>query len=132
MPEGTNVQVLRRHGFDELADWAENPVLAPDYARQSQYWASVLSAPVYRDFAEWEPRHAREFQFDPEPDPELPEADLPVLRDIFVDYPAVVCLNTSTISVPPACLPMRANTEMRPNQPTTGGRSRVHFLLNGT
>ena len=53
MPPDTNVQVLRRHGFDELADWAENPVLAPAYARQSQYWASVLSPPVVPDFAEW-------------------------------------------------------------------------------
>ena len=85
-----------------------------------------------RDFQQPEFDPAREFEFDPEPDPELPEADLPVLRDIFVDYPAVVCLNTRTILAPPACLPTRANTEMRPNQPTTGGRPRVHFLLNGT
>ena len=79
MPQDSNVHVLRHHGFDELADWAENPVLAPDYARQSQYWASVLLAPVYRDFAEWEPRDAREFQFDAEDEAELPEADLPFL-----------------------------------------------------
>ena len=68
---------------DELADWAENPVLAPDYAWQSQYWYLVLLAPVYRDWAEWEPRDARDFQFDPEPDPELPEPDLPFLFPLF-------------------------------------------------
>ena len=32
MPQDSNVHVLRHHGFDELADWAENPVLAPEYA----------------------------------------------------------------------------------------------------
>ena len=62
-----------------LADWAENILIAPRYARQSQYWASVLSAPVLPDFAEWEPRDAREFEFDAEDEAELPEADLPFL-----------------------------------------------------
>ena len=114
MPQDGNVQVLRHHGFDELADWAENPVLAPDYARQSQYWASVLLAPVYRDFAEWEPRDAREFQFDAEDEAELPEADLPLLVPVFGTIPAAVFLNTSTSSSPPACLPTRANTGIRP------------------
>ena len=39
---------------DVLADWAENVLIAPAYARQSQYWASVLSLPVIPDFAEWD------------------------------------------------------------------------------
>jgi len=132
MPAQTNADVLRAHGFDELADWAENPVLAPDYARQSQYWASVLLAPVYRDFAEWEPRDAREFQFDPEPDPELPEADLPFLFPLFGVAAAVVCRNTPKISPPPVPWEMPPRAEMRPNHPTTGDRSRVHFLLDST
>ena len=123
---------MRRDGLHVLADWAENIVIAPAYARQSQYWASVLSAPVIPDFAEWEMRDAREFEFEPEAEAELPEADLPVLRDIFLDYPAVVCLNTNTISAPPACSPTRANTELRPNEPALRGGTRVHFVLNGT
>ena len=132
MAQGSNVQVLRHHGFDELADWAENPVLAPDYARQSQYWASVLLAPVYRDFAEWEPRDAREFQFDAEDEAELPEADLPFLFPLFGVAAAVVCRNTPKISPPPVPWEMPPRAEMRPNHPTTGDRSRVHLLLNGT
>ena len=131
MPQDSNVHVLRHHGFDELADWAENPVLAPDYARQSQYWYSVLLAPVYRDFAEWEPRDAREFQFDAEDEAELPEADLPLLVPVFPATPAVVSLNTSKNYPPPVPWQTRAKAEMRPNQPTTGGRSRVHFVLMG-
>ena len=77
-------------------------------------------------------RDARECDFEAEAEAELPEADLPVLRDIFLDYPAVVCLNTNTISAPPACSPTRANTEMRPNEPALRGGTGVHFVLNGT
>ena len=44
MPPDTNADVLRRHGLDVLACWCENILIAPRYARQSQYWASVLSA----------------------------------------------------------------------------------------
>ena len=132
MPAQTNANVLRAHGFDELADWAENPVLAPDYAQQSQYWSSVLLAPVYRDWAEWEPRHARDFQFDPEPDPELPEPDLPFLFPVFAAAAAVSRRNTTKIPPPPVPLEMPPRAEMRPNHPTTGDRSRVHLLLNGT
>ena len=130
MPAQTNANVLRAHGFDELADWAENPVLAPDYARQSQYWASVLLAPVYLDFAEWEPRDAREFQFDAEDEAELPEADLPFLFPLFGVAAAVVCRNTPKISPPPVPWEMPPRAEMRPNHPSTGDRSRVHFLLD--
>ena len=53
MAPETDADVLRRHGLDVLADWAENILIAPRYARQSQYWASVLSAPEMREFAEW-------------------------------------------------------------------------------
>jgi len=130
MPQDSNVHVLRHHGFDELADWAENPVLAPDYARQSQYWTSVLLAPVYRDFAEWEPRDAREFQFDAEDEPELPEADLPFLFPLFGVAAAVVCRNTSKISPPPVPSEMPPRAELRPNHPSTGDRARDHFLLD--
>ena len=128
----TDADILRRHGLDVLADWSENVLIAPRYTRQAQYWASVLSAPVYRDFAEWEPRDAREFQFDAEDEAELPEADLPFLFPLFGVAAAVVCLNTARISAPPACCPTRANTEMRPNEPALGGGARVHFLLNST
>ena len=70
---------MRRHGPHMLADWAENILIAPAYAHQSQYWASVLSAPVLPDFAEREMRDAREFEFEAEDEAELPEADLPFL-----------------------------------------------------
>ena len=132
MPPDTDADVLRRHGLHMLANWAENILIAPAYARQSQYWASVLSAPVYRDFAEWEPRHAREFQFDPEPDPELPEPDLPFLFPVFGVAAAVSRRNTTKIPPPPVPLEMPPRAEMRPNHPTTGDRSRVHFLLDST
>ena len=92
MPPDTNADVLRRHGLDELADWAENPVLAPAYARQSQYWASVLSAPVIRDFAEWDTNDAREFQFEPE----LPFGDVPA---VFPFVPAAGICGHSCCSV---------------------------------
>ena len=132
MPSDTDVQVLRRHGLHELADWAENPVLAPAYARQSAYWLSVLGEPAMRDFQQPEFDPAREFEFDPEADPELPEADLPVLVPVFGEIPAVVCLNTDRISAPPACFPTRANKEMRPNEPALRGGTGVYFVLNGT
>ena len=132
MPQDTNVQVLRHHGFDELADWAENPVLAPDYAWQSQYWASVLLAPVYRDWAEWEPRDAREFQFEDEDEAELPEADLPFLFPVFGVAAAVVSLNTTTNSPPLVPWEMLPHAEMRPNEPALGGGAGVRFLLNST
>ena len=132
MPQDGNVQVLRHHGFDELADWAENPVLAPDYARQSQYWASVLLAPVYRDFAEWEPRDAREFQFDAEDEAELPEADLPFLFPLIGVAAAVVCVNAKKNYPPPVPWQTRPHAQLRPNHYTTRGRSRVHSGLIGT
>ena len=128
----TNADVLRAHGLLVLADWAENALIAPKYARQSQYWASVLWEPEIPEFAEWPMEGARGLEFDAEDEAELPEADLPLLVPVFGAIPAVVLLNTSKISAPPACLPTRANTEMRPNHPTTGGRSRVHFLLDST
>jgi len=130
MPQDSNVHVLRHHGFDEMADWAENPVLAPDYAQQSQYWYSVLLAPVYRDWAEWEPRHAREFEDEDEDEAELPEADLPFLFPLFGVAAAVVCRNTSKISPPPVPSEMPPRAELRPNHPSTGDRARDHFLLD--
>ena len=115
MQNGTNADVLRRHGLLVLADWAENALIAPRYARQSQFWASVLSEPEIPEFAEWPMEGARGLEFDAEDEAELPEADLPLLVPVFGAIPAVVFLNTSTISAPPACLPTRANTGMRPN-----------------
>ena len=51
-------------GLLVLADWAENILIAPRYARQSQYWASVLSAPEIPEFAEWPMEGARGLNFD--------------------------------------------------------------------
>ena len=116
-----------------LADWAENALIAPRYAHQSQYWASVLSEPEIPEFAEWPMEGARGLEFDAEDEAELPEADLPLLVPVFPRaIPAVVFLNTSKISAPPVPLEMPPRAEMRPNHPTTRGRSRVHFLLNST
>ena len=109
MPHDTNADVLRAHGLLVLADWAENILIAPRYARQSQYWASVLSAPEIPEFAEWPMEGARGLEFDAEDEAELPEADLPLLVPVFGTIPAVVFLNTSTSSAPPACLPTRAS-----------------------
>ena len=74
--------VLRQHGLYDLADWAENPGLAPAYARQSAYWASVLSAPAMREFAEWPCPVTSEFQ----QEPELPFGVAPA---VFAFVPAV-------------------------------------------
>ena len=120
----TTKDVLRQHGLHDLADWAENPVLAPAYARVSAYWVSVLSAP---DFQQPDFQQACEFEFDPEPEPELPEPELPVLPAIFADIPCSWFLNTAQNSPPPVPLGMRPCRIYRPNQPTTGGRSRVDF-----
>ena len=66
MQDGTNADVLRRHGLLVLADWAENALIAPRYLAQSQYWASVLWEVEIPDFAEWDMNDAREFQDQPE------------------------------------------------------------------
>ena len=42
-----------------MADWAENALIAPQYARQSQYWAAVLWEPEIPEFAEWPMEGAR-------------------------------------------------------------------------
>jgi hypothetical protein len=89
----SDTDALRRHGLHELVDRAENPVLAPAYARQSQYWLSVLGEPVIPDFQQPELGSAREFEFDPEANAELPDADLPLLTDIFVDLRHRRCLS---------------------------------------
>ena len=107
-------------------------VLAPAYEWQSQYWASVLPAPVLPDFAEWEPRHAREFQFDAEDEAELPEADLPFLFPLFGVAAAVVCRNTAKISPPPVPWEMPPRAQLRPDEPALGGGAGVRFLLNST
>ena len=60
--------VLRQHSLYELADGAENPVLAPDYTQQSAYWSSVLSTPTMREFTKWPCPVMCGFQ----PEPELP------------------------------------------------------------
>ena len=114
-----------------LADWAENALIAPQYARQSAYWASVLCEPEIPEFAEWPMEGARGFEFEADHDAELPEADLPFLFPLIGVTAAVVSLNTQTNYPPPVPWQTRANTEMRPNHPTTGGRSRVHFVLMG-
>ena len=115
-----------------LADWAENALIAPQYARQSAYWASVLCEPEIPEFAEWPMEGARGLEFDAEDEAELPEADLPFLFPLFGVAAAVVCRNTPKISPPPVPWEMPPRAEMRPNHPTTGSRSRVHLLLNGT
>ena len=73
MPPETNADVLRRHGFLVLADWAENALITPRYLYQSQYWASMLWEPEIPDFAEWDMDDTREFQYEPE----LPFSDVP-------------------------------------------------------
>ena len=101
-----------------LADWAENIVIAPAYARQSQYWALVLSAPVIPDFAEWEPRDAREFKFEAEAEAELPEADLPVLPAVFANISCSRFLNTAQNSPSPVPQEMRPSAyTAQTNQP---------------
>ena len=64
MAPDTNADVLRRHGLTILADWAENALIAPQYARQSAYWASVLCEPEIPEFAEWPMEGARGFEFE--------------------------------------------------------------------
>ena len=90
-----------------LADWAENILTAPRYTRQAQYWASVLSAPVLPDFAEWDTNNAREFQFEPE----LPFGDVPAVFSfvpaVFADIPAVLCVHKHKILAPPTCTQTR-------------------------
>ena len=71
-----------------LADWAENALIAPRYARQSQYWASVLWEPEIPEFAEWPMEGAREFEAEAEDEAELPEADPPFLFPLFKAKPA--------------------------------------------
>ena len=75
MAPDTNADVLRRHGLMILADWAENALIAPQYACQSQYWASVLWKPEIPEFAEWPMEGAHEFKFEAEDEAELPEAN---------------------------------------------------------
>ena len=113
-----------------LADWAENALIAPQYAHQSAYWASVLCEPEIPEFAEWPMGDAREFQIEDEDEAELPEADLPFLFPVFGVAAAVVCRNTSKISPPPVPWEMPPRAEMRPNHQTTGDRARDHFLLD--
>ena len=70
--------------------------------------------------------------FDMDDEADEAEADVPLLVPVFPATPAVVSLNTKKNYPPPVPWQTRANTEMRPNHPTTGGRSRVQFLLNST
>ena len=90
-----------------LADWAENILIAPRYARQSQYWASVLWEPEIPEFAEWPMEGVRGFQSEPE----LPFGDAPAVFPfvpaVFVDIPAVLCLHKDKISAPPTCTQTR-------------------------
>ena len=62
-----------------LVDWAENALIAPQYARQSAYWASVFCEPEIPEFAEWPMEDARGFEFDIDDDADDAEADLPFL-----------------------------------------------------
>ena len=103
-----HIDVLTSYGLYELADWAKNPGLAPAYARQSAYWASVLWPPVIPDFAEWDMGDARGFEFEPElPFGDVP-AVLPFVPAVFLDIPAVLCVHKHKISAPLAPLVMRA------------------------
>ena len=112
-----------------LADWAGNALIAPRYARQSQYWASVLWEPEIPEFAEWPMEGARGFQNEPE----LPFGDAPAVFPfvpaVFADIPALLCVHKHKFSAPPACLPTRANTEMRPNEPALWGDTGVCFVF---
>ena len=90
MAPDTNADVLRRHGLTILADWAENALIAPQYARQSAYWASVLCEPEIPEFAEWPMEGARGFEFEAEDEAELPEADLPFLFPLIGVVAAVL------------------------------------------
>ena len=120
MPPGNNADGLRRHGLDVLADWAENIRIAPAYARQSQYWASVLSPPVIPDFAEWDMNDARGFEFETE----LPFGDVPAVfafvPAVFADIPAVRCVHKHKISAPLTCTQTRPHDQMRPTEPALG------------
>ena len=111
MTQHTNADVLRAHGLLVLADWAENILIAPRYARQSQYWASVLSAPEIPEFAEWPMEGACGFKFEPE----LPFGDVPAVfpfvQAVFGEIPAVLCVHKHKISPPPTC------TQARPHGP---------------
>ena len=108
-----------------LVDWAENALIAPRYARQSQFWASALSEPEIPEFAEWPMEGAREFEAEAEDDAELPDADLPLLTDIFVDLRHRRFLNTAKNSAPPAPLGMRACRMYRAIYPSTGAHTRI-------
>ena len=77
MPPATNADVLRRHGLTILADWAENALIAPQYARQSAYWASVLCEPEIPEFAEWPMEGARGFEFEAEDETSCPRPTCP-------------------------------------------------------
>ena len=132
MPPDTNADVLRRHGLMVLAHWAENALIAPRYAHQSQFWASVLSEPEIPEFAEWPMEGARGLEFDAEDEAELPEADLPFLFPLFGVAAAVVCRNTPKISPPPVPWEMPPRAELRPDEPALGGGAGGHFLLNST
>ena len=132
MAPDTNADVLRRHGLMILADWAENALIAPQYARQSAYWASVLCEPEIPEFAEWPMEGARGFEFEAEDEAELPEADLPFLFPLIGVAAAVVCVNTKKNYPPPVPWQTRPHAQLRPNHYTTGGHSRVNSVLNGT
>ena len=112
-----------------LADWAENALIAPQYARQSAYWASVLCEPEIPEFAEWPMEGARGFEFEAEDEAELPEADLPFLFPLIGVAAAVVCVNTKKNYPPPVPWQTRANTEMRPNEPALRGGTGGCFVL---
>ena len=85
-----------------LADWAENALIAPQYARQSAYWASVLCEPEIPEFAEWPMEGARGFEFDIDDDADDAEADVPLLVPVLPATPAVVSLNTCKEELPAA------------------------------
>ena len=131
MPTDTDADVLRRHGLLVLADWAENALIAPQYQRQLQYWASVLLEPEIPEFAEWPMEGTRGLEFDVNDEAELPEADLPLLVPVFPASPAVVSLNTKKNYPPPVPGQTRPHAQLPPNLYTTGGHSRVHSVLIG-
>ena len=125
----TNADVLRRHGIVKPACCLCRLCEARRYVTQPAYWASVLCEPEIPEFAEWPMEGARGFQNEPE----LPFGDAPAVFPfvpaVFADIPALLCVHKHKFSAPPACLPTRANTEMRPNEPALRGGTGVCFVF---
>jgi hypothetical protein len=97
----------------------------PTHGSRSTGSISVLGEPAIPDFEQPEFDRGRDFEFDPEADAELPDADLPFLTDIFVDLRNRRFLNTDCDSAPPAPLVMRACRLYRAIYPSTGAHTHI-------